>query len=364
MGSRRLRVAILGETGHGDYGHQIHLGFAECPDVEVVAVADADDAGRRAAATRLGASRSFSTLDDMLRWGAFDAVVVASRNVANHASDVRSCLEAGMHVYCEKPFVQNLVDADALVSLAEARGLKLAVALPGGHEPRFKQTMGLIAAGAIGDVTMVRGLCKWDYRGGGEDALVLGLHFVDMSMRLLGPIRTVHGRVSLQGRSVTVADAVRGGEGVGAVAGDAFVGTFHHDQGISTIESFRFGINDRELHPYRLEITGSRGQISHRAPYADGVVAITDEVAASPERQRWRVLERDVVPYWTHHRRGASDFAAAIREGREAACSGIDGARALEAIHAVYRSSLDQAVVTLPLGDRRHPLEETVGVRS
>ena len=54
------RAVVIGETGQGNYGHGIDLALCGLPDVEVVAIADADPAGR-AAAQRLGANPTPTT---------------------------------------------------------------------------------------------------------------------------------------------------------------------------------------------------------------------------------------------------------------------------------------------------------------
>ncbi|MCX8213032.1 MAG: hypothetical protein OTJ97_00730 [SAR202 cluster bacterium] len=52
--ARELRVGIIGNTGHGDYGHHIDTAYEALSSVEVVAVADPDPTEREAAAARTG----------------------------------------------------------------------------------------------------------------------------------------------------------------------------------------------------------------------------------------------------------------------------------------------------------------------
>ena len=46
---KTYRAAVIGATGRGDYGHAVDVAFTKVSGVEVVAIADADDAGRAAA---------------------------------------------------------------------------------------------------------------------------------------------------------------------------------------------------------------------------------------------------------------------------------------------------------------------------
>src|ERR1043166_773629 len=56
---RKFRAAIIGDTGHGNYGHEHDLIFNGLPNITVVAVADPDQAGRSKAALRTHALRQY-----------------------------------------------------------------------------------------------------------------------------------------------------------------------------------------------------------------------------------------------------------------------------------------------------------------
>ncbi|PYJ00013.1 MAG: hypothetical protein DME25_21680 [Verrucomicrobia bacterium] len=62
----RLRAAVIGHTGRGDYGHSLDTIFANRPGVELVAVADPDDAGRARAARKIAAPRQYADYRQML----------------------------------------------------------------------------------------------------------------------------------------------------------------------------------------------------------------------------------------------------------------------------------------------------------
>ena len=55
-------------------------------------------------------------------------IVVNLTTPESHFEISRMALEAGKHVYCEKPLAMNLADAARLVELADAKGLTLATA--------------------------------------------------------------------------------------------------------------------------------------------------------------------------------------------------------------------------------------------
>ena len=66
-GERKLRAAIIGHTGRGDYGHSHDTIFNGRENITVVAVADPDEAGRAKAAARAGALRSYADYHEMLK---------------------------------------------------------------------------------------------------------------------------------------------------------------------------------------------------------------------------------------------------------------------------------------------------------
>ena len=129
-----------GVAGAGVFGGFHARKLAGAADVELLRVLDADLDRARAMAADHGAEGTNEL-------GAFldglDVVVVASPG-ATHAAIGRAALEAGAHVYVEKPLATSVDDAQALVEVAAARGGVLAV----GHQERVTfAAMGLFDAG-------------------------------------------------------------------------------------------------------------------------------------------------------------------------------------------------------------------------
>ena len=46
MAKKVYRAGAIGHTGYGEYGHQLHMPYQFLPMTQMVAIADADDAGR------------------------------------------------------------------------------------------------------------------------------------------------------------------------------------------------------------------------------------------------------------------------------------------------------------------------------
>ena len=61
------RVAVIGHTGRGNYGHGLDVVWREIANAQIVAVADANEAGRNAAQKRLGAKTAYADYRQMLQ---------------------------------------------------------------------------------------------------------------------------------------------------------------------------------------------------------------------------------------------------------------------------------------------------------
>src|SRR3954466_5220680 len=104
----KVRVAVIGRTGHGDYGHDMDTVWLDVPDVEVVAVADDNPTGLATAAKRLKVDKAFTDYREMLNKVKPQVVSIALRWIDRHHEMVMAAVERGIHVYMEKPFCRTL----------------------------------------------------------------------------------------------------------------------------------------------------------------------------------------------------------------------------------------------------------------
>ena len=116
----------LGQVGLGYWGPNLLRNFQALPGGKVQKVCDLD----RSALDR--AQETYSDLmctmdyDDLLGDPDIEAVVVSSSAPA-HYSLAKAALEANKHVFVEKPIALRVDHAEALVALADERGLVLMV---------------------------------------------------------------------------------------------------------------------------------------------------------------------------------------------------------------------------------------------
>ncbi|MEW5422027.1 Gfo/Idh/MocA family oxidoreductase [Amorphus sp. 3PC139-8] len=124
--SSQLRAGVVGVGYFGRF-HARH--YALNPDVELVAIVDADEARAHALAKEHGAT-AFTDPADLI--GRVDLVSVAVPTALHHETAKR-LLAAGIHCLIEKPIASTLEEADDLIATADAGGLVLQV----GHIERF-----------------------------------------------------------------------------------------------------------------------------------------------------------------------------------------------------------------------------------
>ena len=134
----KYKAAAIGRTGRGAWGHGLHLGLLGNERIDVLAVADEGEEGRLKAQSQLQASRAYADYCQMLDTEQPDIVTIGPRWTDRHLSMVLDCIEAGAHVYCEKPMTWNLQDADRIVAAADAAHRKVAVAHQAVYLPRVQ----------------------------------------------------------------------------------------------------------------------------------------------------------------------------------------------------------------------------------
>lgn len=362
---RRWRAAIIGYTGQGDYGHNLDAAFHQVENVQVVAIADPDNAGRERAARRANAQRQYADYRDMLTQERPDLVVVAPRWSDRHFEMAMAALRGGAHVLTEKPFTVTLAEADDLLSTAQRAGLRIAVAHQMRLSPSVVHLQRVLADGLLGDLVHLRAWGKQDARAGGEDLIVLGTHVFDMMRLLAGDALSCTALVCTQGRDITRSDARPATEKIGLVAGDEIEAQFRFAKGVTASFTSRGKLRET-LGSWAVELLGTNGalrilmdidpivQQRRRGPDPKAPTAVEEWVRlpgdpfwdASPDQRGFGPANRRVVLDWLE----------AIEHELEPQCSGYNAMKALEMVMAIYQAALDRRPVSIPMARRTHPL--------
>src|SRR5207249_4205141 len=158
----KMRAAIIGHTGQGDYGHGLDTIFANRSGVTVVALADPDAAGRAKTALKCGASRQYADYREMLERERPQLVSIAMRHASQHFDIALAALKNGAHIYCEKSFTTTPAESDQLLAEARQRGLKIAVAHTMRMTPILRRLKQELDGDLIGRLIEMRAYGKQD----------------------------------------------------------------------------------------------------------------------------------------------------------------------------------------------------------
>ncbi len=144
----------VGVVGLNYWGPNLVRNFDGLADLAWVC--DLDPEHLRPTAARYPNAKATGAYADLLADGTLDAVVIATP-VPTHFELARQALQAGKHVFVEKPPAMHAAEMDELVRMAEERGLVL---MPGHlllYHPGVLKLKELIDAGELGDVLCVYG---------------------------------------------------------------------------------------------------------------------------------------------------------------------------------------------------------------
>jgi len=364
-----LPAAVVGHTGRGDYGHGLDAVFAGRPGVALVAVADPDEAGRAKAAARIHAPRSYADYREMLEKERPRLVSVAPRQADQRQAMILAALRAGAHVLSEKPFVTAPAEADAILAEASARSLTIAVAHQMRLAPPVVRLRQAVADGLLGDLLALHAVGKQDARAGGEDMMVLGTHLFDLLRLFAGDPEWCTARVLVPGRDATAADARATKDAVGPVAGDEIDAQFAFPRGVLATFTSRDRLRETAGR-WGVELVGSKGRARILCDIPPHVLVLKPGAWAPEGRaDAWAPLpgaEEDgkaggADAFAAANRRVVDDWLDAIAKGRQPACGGSDGAKAVEMVMAVYHAALGGGRVRFPLAVRTHPLAKAGG---
>jgi predicted dehydrogenase len=227
---RRLRIGIV---GCGDVAHRRYLPtLASLADrVEVVACCDPrQDVADRAVQAVSGWSpnaQAFTDLDRCLAGSELDALFNLTP-ATMHAPITQAGLDAGVHVYSEKPIASSLSDADRLIATARERDVILLCAPAVAATHRFGWLSEIVAEERLGRLTLAvahhadPGPAAWReytgdpsvfYREGVGPVFDHGVYRLHEITLLMGPVRRVQAMGSISDRR----RMVRGGPMAGRI---------------------------------------------------------------------------------------------------------------------------------------------------
>ena len=254
----RVNVAVLG-VGRIGRLHAENLAW-RVPGARLVAVADLVRPAAEDCAARLGGQaagiRVATDAGDLCSDSGVDAIVIATAT-DTHARLIEECARAGKHVFCEKPIDHDLERIDCALAAVDEAGVALQIGFNRRFDPNFRYLHERIAAGAIGDLHILRITSRDPSPPPIDYVRVSGGIFLDMTIHDFDMARYLSGS---EVRSVHAVGAVRVDPEIGAAGDyDTAVVTLEMKSGaLVTIDNSR-----RAIYGYdqRIEAFGSAGML-------------------------------------------------------------------------------------------------------
>lgn len=177
----------IGVLGLGYWGPNLARNFAALEGAEVTWLCDGSPAALERQRAAHPAARQTADFADLLADEALDAVVIAAP-VPQHAELTLAAIEAGKHVFVEKPLGATLEEAERVAAAAAESDRVVMVGHLLEYHPAVEKLKGMIDSGELGEIRYVYstrlnlGKLRTD-----ENALwSLGPHDVSVALALIG----------------------------------------------------------------------------------------------------------------------------------------------------------------------------------
>ncbi|MDP5220217.1 Gfo/Idh/MocA family oxidoreductase [Ruegeria sp. 2205SS24-7] len=363
---KSFRVGLIG-TGRISDIYLTTLG--KYPQVDIVACGSLDLEESRAKAQRYGVPR-VAAPQEILADPDIDGILNLTIPAA-HADVSMAALEAGKHVYSEKPLVSDLADGQRILDLATVQGLCVGNAPDTFLGVRWQTLRKLLDEGRIGTPTGCAAFVgthgterhnpnpDFYYQTGGGPMLDLGPYYLTAMVFLLGPIARVAGMANRAFDRRMIETGPRNGEWMAVEVDTHVQGLLEFSNGAAGTITMSFDIWDSEMP--RFEVYGTEGTICIPDPDpVHGANIFQGEVwYRTRDTARWthqpRPAGRDTwqIADTTHGLNedsrgiGLIEMADAIAKGRVPRCSGALAYHVLEVMTGILQSPASGRYVTI-----------------
>jgi predicted dehydrogenase len=343
-----LRVGIV---GCGNISGIYFLNLGSYQATEIVACADLDLERAQEAAAKYGVPRALAP-DALLADPDIDLVLNLTVPKA-HSSIAQAAIDAGKHVYNEKPLTLSLEEGQKLIQSASEKGLRVGCApdtfLGGGHQTCRQ----LIEDGVIGKPIAAQAfmLChgheSWHpspefyYEQGGGPMFDMGPYYLTALVNMIGPVRRATGITRITFPTRTITSEPKRGKVVDVETPTHIAGLMEFHNGAIGEITTSFDIWDSSVWP--LSVYGTEGSLLVPDPNGFG-----GEVRVKRHDEReWRSVP--LTHGFAENSRGVGvlDMAHAIAENRPHRASGELALHVLELMHAFHSASASATHVNL-----------------
>jgi UDP-N-acetyl-2-amino-2-deoxyglucuronate dehydrogenase len=332
----KIGFALVG-TGMAGLTHARELGLVR--DAELVAVCSRSEDRVREFAREFGIPAWYTDYRELLKNPYVDVINVLVPT-GQHAEVTIAAAHAGKHVLVEKPLEISLERADEMIRTCASLKRKLGVIFQMRFGSVANKLRHAVQSGALGRVFLADAFDKSsrtaayyasaDWRGtqeleGGGCLMTQSIHIVDLLQYVVGPVRSVNGRVATMIHDIDVEDTAT-----------ALVSFENGAMGvIESTSSIRPALKSR------LELHGENGTIVANAQYDQ--ILFWNVKGLPQEEFEPNISLGDIDDPWAYpqvrHRIQLQDMVDAIREDRDPVLTGVDARVSLAINLAIYESS-------------------------
>lgn len=351
-----MKPTVLGIIGCGTISDAYFNGAARSRLIRVKACADR----LHDAATAKAAQHGVQALSVPALLADPEIEIVINLTVPQaHVPVGRQVLDAGKHLYLEKPLASALGDAKELLAQAAARGLRVGCAPDTFLGAAHQACRAAVDGGAIGRViggaaaVLNRGAEAWHpnpaffYKPGGGPIHDLGGYYVTQLVNLLGPVARVSACASIGMAQRTVGNGPLEGTVIDVEVPTTVNGALEFASGANVTLTASFDVWAHQRAP--IEIYGTEGTLLGTNPNFFG-----GEPRISERGADWQPVNIAAWPFGIGNHKtgmgqpvanyravGVVDMAVAIRRNRPHRASGELALHVLEVLDAFERSSVE-----------------------
>ena len=329
----------LGIIGAGRIG-KVHMESicTQVPNAKVKMVADPFmDAEKEAWAKKKGVEQVTKDYHEILDDPEIDAVLICS-STDTHASISMEAIEAGKHVFCEKPVDHSIEKIKQVQEALKKHSVKYQVGFNRRFDHNFEAVQNAVVSGKVGEPHIVRITSRDPEPPALEYVKVSGGMFLDMTIHDFDMARFLAG---CDAKEIYVQAAVRIDPAIGKAGDvDTAVITMKMENGsIVTIDNSRKAVYGYDQ---RVEVFGSQGMVSVANDTTSSAV-ISNSEGVMGEKPLYFFLER----YMQSYAKEIRAFVQAIEQDTETPLGITDGLEAVRMGLAAKKSLAEHRPVKM-----------------
>ncbi len=334
----------IGVVGCGAISGIYFQNLAAYDETVVVSCADLDSEKSNAAATKYGVAQ-VQTVEELLANPEVDLVLNLTVPKAHYSVNM-AALQAGKHVYVEKPLAVERLEGAEMMAFAKEKGLRVGCAPDTVLGAGIQTCRKLIDDGLVGSIIggnafmQCPGHESWHpspefyYERGGGPLFDMGPYYLSAFMTLLGPVEAVTSVAKTTYATRTITSELKRGKIVPVETPTHIVSILEFASGAAVQLTTSFDVQASRLP--NIELYGTEGSISVPDPNGFGGVIQTrvkgqvewhDQPHTHPNPDNGRGL-------------GVRDLVQAIRADRPARAGGEVAFHVLDIMHACLESAL------------------------